>query len=88
MATTDKTGREIMAGDTLKMFHFTGPRLKKYYMYKFVKKVVPGKYIELSHLDLTGKTFRIDDDGRQRNDLEIVQGYGPDGTHFEDRPIP
>jgi len=32
----DETGRQIKEGDYLRLFHFTGPRNKKYYMYKYV----------------------------------------------------
>lgn len=86
MATTDKNGREIMPGDTLKMFHFLGPRLKKYYMYKFVKRIVKGNLFEISHLNLAGETFTMQIDGKQHDNIEIVQGFGADGTHFEERP--
>ena len=30
----DKNGREIEHGDVLKVFHFIGPRRKRFYMYK------------------------------------------------------
>ena len=87
MPTTDKNGREIMVGDTLKIFHFIGPRLKKYYMYKFVKRTVNDRLLEISHLDIGEKTYLLELDGNQHDNIEIVQGYGDNGTHFEDRPI-
>lgn len=85
MATTDKNGREIMVGDTLKIFHFIGPRLKKYYMYKFVKRIISGRFFEISHLDLKQTSCRMEIDGKQHNDIEIVQGYGADGEPFDQR---
>lgn len=35
----DKNGIEIEEFDLLEVFHFIGSRRKKYYMYKWVKKV-------------------------------------------------
>lgn len=45
----DKCGREIEVGDLLKMFHFTGQRQKKYYMYKLVYK--NEGYFRCAHCD-------------------------------------
>jgi len=90
MKTTDKNGREIMVGDTLKVYHFTGARRKKYFMYKFVEEVLPGRTcgsFKISHLDLKGGSYRMLNDGKQHKEIEIVQGFGTDGVTFEDRPI-
>lgn len=35
----DKKGRLVEVGDVLKVYHFTGGRRKKYYMYKLVMSV-------------------------------------------------
>ena len=86
----DKTGREIMVGDVLKVFHFIGARKKKYYMYKYVTDL---KHFErysmyiISHLGTDiSKTFNLVATGKINSDIEIVQGYGSNGIHFEDRP--
>jgi len=83
---TDKHGREIMVGDTLKLYHFTGARRKKYFMYKFVMEEVGDKFFRLSHLDRHGGSYFMSILGKQRDDIEIVQGFGPDGKSFDRRP--
>jgi len=91
----DKTGREIMPGDTLKIFSFTGPRRKKYYTYKFVMgrfsyPCSKYEFLEISHLSRRGIDLcyyeRCDD--RHLEHVEIVQGYAgvPDGKDFLSRP--
>ena len=86
MALYDKTGRKIFTGDLLKVFHFTGARRKKYYMYKYVlgKKIVTSgyKYYKLSHLDPKESYYLILDGGSLLSDYEIVQG-----DRYEDRKI-
>jgi hypothetical protein len=56
----DERGREIEPGDVLKVFHFTGARRKRHYMYKqavgyvtLSKKVdqSPPQYLKISHLN-------------------------------------
>ena len=89
----DRTGREILPGDTLKIFHFVGARRKRFFMYKYVESVE--KYpswrdgldaLRISHLDLTGETCLKLRDGKRWLDCEIVQGYGRDSTPFDKRP--
>lgn len=38
----DKNGRECRVGDLLKVFHFTGARRKKHYMYKLIM-IIPNR---------------------------------------------
>lgn len=89
----DCKGREILLGDTLKVFHFTGARRKKYWMYKHVVERVmlgtanPKPAYKLSHLNLRPESYYWEIiDGRHLVGAEIVQGYGTDGTPFDDRP--
>lgn len=82
----DKFGRPILVGDVLKVFHFTGARKKKYFMYKQADGIVPlGKYhtpyMRINHLSMSDAHYHEKADGRILRDYEIVQGY-PD---FEDR---
>lgn len=86
----DKTGREIMVGDILKVFHFIGRRRKRHYMYKQVLGVVclrggsPCRYLKLSHLNLNDSDYYHEHlDGRVLRDYEIVQSID---AQFEDRP--
>ena len=87
----DKHGREIMVGDTLKVFHFIGKRRKMHYMYKFVDaevtfgdRKVP--YLQVKHLNQRDEHYHLLLNGNKHEDIEIVQGFGDDGVHFEDRP--
>lgn len=80
----DKNGFEITPGDTLKIFHFTGVRRKKHYMYKFVKDIENGR-LTISHLHLDEKSYSIPMDGKQLMDFEIVQGYENCKIDFTDR---
>jgi len=89
----DKHGREIMLGDVLKVFHFIGPRRKRYYMYKQVigDFAVKGREMtafRVSHLEpnTSGDGYLLLKDGRHLVDYEIVQGFGADGVCFDDRP--
>lgn len=90
----DKTGREIMVGDVLKVFHYVAAlRRKRCYMYKQVTKTKTlGKsgqpYFVLSHLNMKdpeGKDggYYQAIDGRTLADYEIVQSCQ---GYFEDRP--
>ena len=88
---TDKTGRVIEVGDTLKIFHFTGARRKKHYMYKYVeaeemRDAWTRPMLRVSHLNQNSDTYLMAMDGDRHENIEIVQGYGPNGTSFEDRP--
>lgn len=91
-AVYDKHGREIMLGDVLKVFHFVGARRKRYYMYKHVVGdfTVKGKEMtafRVSHLESLagGDGYLLLKDGTHLPHYEIVQGYGLDGVHFEER---
>lgn len=95
--TCDKNRRPIRVGDVLKVFHFTGARRKKHYMYKQVTRTqwlggYGGRpkvlYFFVSHLNL--KPERVNGDGGYwlgmhegvLQDYEIVQNPECD---FEDR---
>ena len=89
----DRKGREILLGDTLKVFHFTGARRKKHWMYQHVVERVmlgtasPKPAYKISHLNLRPDSYYWElIDGRHLEWVEIVQGYGTDGTLFDDRP--
>ncbi len=88
----DKRGYEIMPGDTLKVFHFVGPRRKKFFMYKWVEAEVtlgkekPVPALKISHLSLKEGGYHVLCDGSHLPDYEIVQGYSPDDRPFDERP--
>jgi hypothetical protein len=84
----DKTGREIMRGDIVKVFHFIGPRRKRYYMYKQAaghNTLGGSQYMKMTHLDINdpddGWHELLDD--KMRPHFEIVQSLD---AKFEDRP--
>lgn len=84
----DKTGREIMQGDVLKVFHFTDHRRKRHYMYKqVVCERLLGKnqnaYWYLSHLNQRDDGYHLAKDGTIHRGYEIVQSID---CCFEDRP--
>lgn len=84
----DKTGREIVVGDIVKVYHFTGARRKRHYMYKQaarIKTLGPNDtpYMFFSHLDMTDDGYHEMLDGKRRADYEIVQNID---AKFEDRP--
>lgn len=81
----DKNGREILTGDVLKVFHFTGARRKKHFMYKFVAGSRPNNCILISNLDRDQSTYLMKIDGQKHDDIEIVQGFGADGVPFDQR---
>lgn len=95
--TCDKNRRPIRVGDVLKVFHFTGARRKKHYMYKQVTRTqwlggYGGRpkvlFFFVSHLSLKPETVK--DDGGYwlgmheglKSDYEIVDCPTCD---FEDR---
>ena len=85
----DKNRREIKVNDVLKVFHFTGHRRKKYYMYKIVKGIITGKngeYLDISHLPMSSGSYRVLMNGDIKEEIEIVQGYDEDGRGFDERP--
>lgn len=77
----DKKGIPIIKGDVLKVFHFTGHRNKKRYMYKYVLSTNEGNnYYKIGHLSSNpnefGKSYYyLKDKNQIENDYEIVQGY-------------
>lgn len=83
----DKNGRQIERGDILKVFHFTGARNKRHYMYKQAlgtKMLGSGSaYMMFSHLDLDDKYYVEPCDGRSLADYEIVQSID---AKFDERP--
>ena len=88
----DKTGREIRLWDVLKVFHFTGPRRKAYYMYKqvvgYCGTTRGESYCVVSHLlNPEAPNYNLRMDGLVHNEIEIVQGYEGSrlGESFEDR---
>lgn len=88
----DKTGRRILPGDTLKIFHFSGPRQKKHYMYKMVAGVaqLPSwtePQLVISHLSVSDGQYGLKMDGATNHEIEIVQGFGFDGTPYSDREV-
>lgn len=82
----DKTGRQIEQGDILKVFHFTGRRNKRHYMYKQVtgfKTLGSGtEYMMISHLELCDSGYLERCDGRTLCEYEIVQSID---AKFESR---
>ena len=96
--TCDKNFRPIRVGDVLKVFHFTGARRKKHYMYKQVVGTqrlggYGGKptvlHFLVSHLSLKppsvkgGGGYWLGMHEGVKKDYEIVQSLECD---FEDRP--
>lgn len=82
----DKNGVAIQIGDLLKIFHFTGPRRKKNYLYKFVQGSSVGiacgtEYLEINHLNLKRPShYKLAKTGHTMEDYEIIQG-----PNLEDR---
>ena len=83
----DKTGRHIERGDVLKVYHFTGRRRKRHYMYKQAlgaKALGSGLlYMMIGHLDLDEAYYLERCDGRSLPDYEIIQSID---AKFEERP--
>jgi hypothetical protein len=84
-AVYDKTGREILVGDVLKVFHFTEARRKRHFMYKqVVDRIAIGRsrkanYLFVSHLAMKERGQKDDGyylplNGLVLADYEIVQG--------------
>ena len=87
----DNTGRAILIGDVLKVFHFNGARRKKHFMYKQVvgettlgepeEGETPMRYLEVSHLNMVSFLeshggYWLAKDGTKLDRYEIVQGSG------------
>lgn len=88
----DCKGREILPGDTLKVFHFIGARRKRHYMYKYVLSVWHHPKwpdgtdaLRISHLDPRDDSYFVMRQGQREETYEIVQGYGEDGQPFYTR---
>lgn len=90
----DKTGREIVPGDVLKVFHFIGSRHKRHYMYKQALRYDESGYLRISHLNrindsdpwVIGSNYYIERaNDRILPDFEIVDSID---AKFEDRPRP
>jgi hypothetical protein len=82
----DKTGRQIERGDVLKIYHYTGARRQRYYMYKQVmgtRSINGTEYAVLDHLDLDTQHYLECCDGRILRDYEIVQSID---AAFHNRP--
>jgi IS1 family transposase len=77
-------GYPIMVGDVLKMYHFTGARRKKHYMYKWV--IEKNGRLFGHHLGNRGDADAFMLHQEQLKDTEIVQGFGHFGEIFSDRP--
>ncbi len=74
----DKNGVPIRKGDIVKVYHFTGPHRKRYYMYKQcvgVTRFLPsgGAVMSFSHLDF-GETNDYEEYGHVLRDYQVVQG--------------
>lgn len=89
----DKTGRPIMVGDVLKVYHFQGARWNKnYFMFKQVvgTRVLGTSghpYLLVSHLNMKEPAgpdggYYLRQDGSFHPDVEIVQGL----DWYHDRP--
>lgn len=86
----DKTGREILPFDVVKVFHFTDNRRKKHYMYKqaigvkFFSSDVP--FMEFSHLHKEPGTYVERMESKILDEYEIVQGFCDEFGPFYNRP--
>lgn len=80
----DERGRQIMEGDVLKVFHFTGARRKRHYMYKQARETVmlggssPKPFLKISHLNKADEHYHEIEDGRTLAGYDIVQSGSDD----------
>jgi hypothetical protein len=85
----DKTGRPILPGDTLKVYHYRARlRRERRYMYKYVTGYhESGKALVVDHLQPGSTPYWLLLDGKTKQDIEIVQGFAgvPGGCDFRDR---
>lgn len=82
----DKNNRQIEIGDVLKIYHFTGSRRKKYFMYKQVlgfSSYKPKEVYEISHLNMNTERYWLLLDGKKHDDIEIIQSCTK--VNFENR---
>ena len=71
----DKKGIEIREFAVIKIFHYTGPRRRKYYMYKWIK-IENGNYVAYHLTDRTGSFWlKAIADEKGTVDCEVVQDY-------------
>lgn len=86
----DKKGIEILPGDLVKVFHFIGPRNKKYFMYKIIHEV--DGHLAAAHVHriyIEGLQWKNSYSlelyrGKQLESYEIIEGYN--GLRFDERP--
>lgn len=75
----DKNGTPIERGDIVKVFHFTGARRKRFYMYKqavgikHLGLVNTEPYMCFSHLNMSDEYYTERMCGRTLPDYEVVQ---------------
>jgi predicted transcriptional regulator len=75
----DKTGREIMRGDVVKVYHFTAAlRRERHYMFKQalgIRRLPKSELtvMDFSHLNMTDEHYHEWADGRFLDHFEIVQ---------------
>ena len=80
----DKTGREIVRGDLVKVYHFTAAlRRKRHYMYKQCLGLDRHGRMEFSSLDFRAHTYTEANDDLPRQGYEIVQSLD---CEFDKRP--
>ncbi len=88
----DKNDVPLREGDVIKMFHFTGPRKKKYFMYKVL--AVDERFERLGYwaLDISELLLKGKDKAQGGYLLspcppfEVVSGFGPNGDEdYESR---
>lgn len=90
----DKRGIPIERGDIVKVFHFTGARRKRHFMYKqclgfkLIGKDANVPYMKFGHLTLDDSEYYLErPDGRVMPNYEIIQSI--DCKHDErPRSIP
>jgi hypothetical protein len=75
MTFTDSAGNEFIPGDIVRMFHFTGARKRKHYMYKrFLRYVERYEVTVLLYQSLDDENHYFTDFGNKlQSDMLIVQ---------------
>lgn len=79
----DKHGIEIKPYDLIKVYHFTGARRKRHYMYKHVLGDYESNphYFCVSSLSSCGHTYNLLKDNKIHPEIEILQGPRLDKRH-------
>lgn len=81
----DCKGIPILPGDVLKVFHFRAPsRREKRYMYKLAMGWKKG-FMRIKHLSDMKATGYLFSPNEPTDGIEIIEGYGQDGTWFKNR---